>query len=148
MAKLVSKDEFQQWVFDMDDALDAFRQRFPADQRARLDFSPESLDVVEKWILDRYPSTAAMLADGEAETVDQLARYIGETFRKTLGGSWRMRQDDPDYVFHNLPIVVFGGKVGEDSPHSLATATADRRKGTYLSTILRNKQARRQAEGA
>lgn len=139
MATPTTQDDFQQWVFDMDDALDDFRQRVPADQRDKLDYSPASLDVAEKWILDTYPSVDAMLKPDQAQQVDGVARYIGETFRKALGGSWRINLEDPKQAFHGMPVVVFGSNLGEDSPQSLATATADRRTGTYLRQILEYK---------
>jgi hypothetical protein len=139
MAAPTTQDDFQQWVFDMDDTLEAFLGRLPAEKRQGLDYSVQSLDVIEKHIIDTWPSHQKMLEEGQAQAVDEVARYIGETFRKNLGGSWRIHLDDPDRAFHGLPVVVFEGKLSEVSPHSLATATAQRRRGTYLRTILQNK---------
>jgi hypothetical protein len=92
---------------------------------------------VEQWILDRYPNTDAMLVEDESRIVNRLACYIGETFRKTLGGRWSMRLDDPKFAFHGLPILIGGkGLATPECPLTLATASADRRRGNYMRTIL------------
>jgi hypothetical protein len=33
------------------------------------------------------------------QVLDGVARYIGETCRKHLGGRWQIRLDDPRYAF-------------------------------------------------
>jgi hypothetical protein len=132
-----TREDFQFWLADMDSALERFLSEVPRAITDRLDFSPESLDAVEAWILERYASTQAMLAPGESRIVDGLARYIGETFRKAIGGKWELRLDDPRYVFHGLPqLTGFSEKPTPVAPISLATATADRRTGNFLSSVL------------
>jgi len=132
-----TRDDFESWLVDMDDALERFFDALPGEVSERLDYSPTSLDVLEKWILDRYESTDQMLPSSEATTVDGLARYIGETFRKAIGGRWGIRLDDPKYVFYGLPeIIGYADKPTSLCPISLATASADRRAGKYLSGVL------------
>jgi hypothetical protein len=132
-----TRDDFESWLVDMDDALERFIDALPQEVAQRLDYTPGSLDALEKWILDRYESTQQMLAASQATTVDGLARYIGETFRKAIGGRWGIRLDDPKYVFYGLPeIVGYSDKPTSLCPISLATASADRRNGRYLSGVL------------
>ena len=132
-----TRDDFESWLVDMDDALERFFDALPSEVSERLDYSPASLDVLEKWILARYESTDHMLPASEATTVDGLARYIGETFRKAIGGRWGIRLDDPKYVFYGLPeIIGYSDKPTSLCPISLATASADRRSGKYLSGVL------------
>jgi hypothetical protein len=123
----------------MDDTLDRFLASVTPDERRLLDYSLESLDVVERVILLKYPSTAAMLARDQAASANEIACYIGETFRKSAGGKWTIRLDDPKFVFYGLPILVGGkGFKTPECPLTLATATADRRRGNYLRTNLTN----------
>jgi hypothetical protein len=132
-----TRDEFESWLVDMDDALERFVDGLPREVSQRLDYTPSSLDALEGWILDRYESTDQMLAASQAATVDGLARYIGETFRKAIGGRWEIRLDDPKYVFYGLPeIMGYSDKPTSLCPISLATASADRRSGRYLSGVL------------
>jgi hypothetical protein len=138
MREAIKKHEdFQYWLANMDDALERFADGLPAEVRNQLSFSPDSLDVVESWILERYASTQEMLAPSESRAADGLARYIGETFRRALGGRWEIRLDDPKYAFHGIPqLTGFWDKPTPVCPLSLAAASADRRTGRFLSGVL------------
>ena len=50
-----------------------------------LDYSMQSLDDLEAWILAHYEDHHALIAD--RKMLDYLTVYIGETFRKHLGGN-------------------------------------------------------------
>lgn len=77
-----------------------------------------------------------MLDPAEADQVDGIARYIGETLRKTVGGHWDIRLDDPKYVFYGLPeLTGFGPRSTPVCPLTLATTAADRRTGKFLRGI-------------
>jgi hypothetical protein len=137
--QVISRDDFEEWLFNMDDVLDEFIGSFPESERQQLNFTPESLDLLEQWILARYPNVNAMLDSKEAQTVDALARYIGETFRRKLGGHWDIRFDTPKYVYYGLPELRGNSKKSTpECPHTLATASSDRRTGCYLRTVLQN----------
>lgn len=131
------REDLQYWLADLDDALQRFLDGLSSEVAARLDFSPGSLDVLEAWILNKYASTQEMLPPSESRLVDGLARYIGETFRKAVGGHWEMRLDDPKYVFHGIPqLTGFWEKPTPVCPLPLATASANRRTGRYLGGVL------------
>jgi hypothetical protein len=137
------RDHFDDWLIDMDDAIDRFLNALPGNVRERLDFSPESLDVLERWLLERYPSLDAALAESEKDTLDGAARYVGETYRRTLGGRWDIELDDPKDVNYRLPVLTgFKGEYSRQSPVTLVTASLDRRAGSYLRTVLQNIQRR------
>ena len=142
------RENFQYWLAEMDSALERFLESLPPGVSQRLDFKPESLAVVEEWIIERYPSISAMLALSEREIVDGLARYIGETFRKVIGGRWEIRLDDPNYVYHGRPqLTGFSDTPTPISPHSLATASADRRTGRFMSGVLSSYLRDQQRQG-
>lgn len=139
---LTNRDDFEYWLMDMEDALDRFLSRLPSHIKKQLDFSPSSLDTLEAWILDIYPNTPAMLERDQSQIVDGAARYIGQTFRKAIGGRWDIELNNPEYAFFGVPILILtsaGGKSTTDCPLTLATASADRRTGKYLRTVLENK---------
>ena len=139
LSNVTTRDGFEYWLASLDDMLEVFLSRLPAEGRARLDFSPESLDVLEAWILTRYSATGAMLVSTERDVVNGLACYIGETYRKAVGGHWDICLDDTKSVFYGLPILVWNdGKPKSECPLTLATASANRRTGKYLRTVLQN----------
>ena len=107
---------------------------FDADERSKLDFSLNSLDIVEAWILGRYSDTDLMLPESESQTVNRLACYIGETMLRLKGGRWEL-QLNPDDVFYGVPVIARpDGDV--ECPLSLATASADRRTGDFLRSVV------------
>jgi len=136
---IMQRDGFNYWLAEMDDALDRFLMIFAPDVRPRLDFSEESLDVVERWLLEQYAGPEALLAESARDVLDGASRYVGETFRKRIGGRWEIRLDDPQYAFYGLPqLTGFSDQPTPICAHSLVTAAADRRTGSYLRTVLQN----------
>jgi len=137
LKEMNSEEQFQDWLAHMDDALEAFLARLPAEVRDRLDGSPESLGVLEAWLLERYPTMDAILEDEEASHLDGAARYVGEVFRTALGGHWRLRLDDPKYAFHGIPELWFLEKKDTPlAPPALVTASLDRRTGKFFSLVF------------
>jgi hypothetical protein len=140
--QLKDEEDFQYWLIHMDDALDEFMSSLPEDVRAKLDFSIDSLTDVENLILNRYKTPEEMIAPGETSTLDGFARYIGETIRKNVGGSWQLRLDDPKYVYYGLPqITGYSERPTPVSPIAMATTAAARRTGSYLRGVVEGMKA-------
>lgn len=140
-------DSFEMWLADMDDALDRFIQSVDPGTARLLDYSPSSLAPLEKWILERYSTPDAMLAPPESRTIDGIARYVGETIRKEIGGRWEMRMDDPKYAYYGLPqLTGFWDKPTPLCPATMATALVDRRTGTFLANVLASYQKQKLAK--
>lgn len=136
---LVTRDDFDMWVFHMDDALAEFLEQLAQGVRARLDYSPASLDVLEEWLLERYPNPSAFMQPSESRVLDGAARYIGETCRKKAGGHWTIDLQDQKNAYFGLPVLT--GYRSPAAPISLATASTHRRTGSYLRTVLENIKA-------
>jgi hypothetical protein len=132
-------DQFEFWLMDMDDALERFRQELPLDDRDRLDYSAESLDFVEALALSGYPGVQEAKAPTEAKRIDQLARYVGQVFRKHLGGKWSIDFSDPKNAFYGLPqLSGLDGQRAQVCPLTLITASLDRRTGKFLRMVFEN----------
>jgi hypothetical protein len=65
-----------------------------------LDFSLASLDGLESFALER-------LDRGEEDNSfkNRAARYLGETFRRNVGGKWEIAVDGPEYMNFKLPVL-------------------------------------------
>lgn len=139
----LSRDDFEFWLLDMDDQLESFALAVPANLRAKLDYSPRSLDELERWLIDRYSSHTDLLKPEAALILDGASRYIGEVFRKRIGGRWDIRLDDPKYAYYAMPqLTGFAAKSTPICPVSLTTASINRRTGNYLHGILNNMEKR------
>jgi hypothetical protein len=137
-------DKFEVWLADMDDALERFLNTVPSSVGESLDFSPGSLAPLEQWIPDRYPTVESILRPAESQVVDALARYVGETFRRSLNGRWEIRFDDPKYAFYGLPQVTTSSRSPTPiAPITLVSAAAERRSGQFLENVLAGIIARR-----
>lgn len=129
--------EFEMWVTEMPDALEAFARALPADVAAGLDGSRSSLTIIEAWLLASYPNVPAFM---EANIVlfDGAARYVGEVFRAVLGGHWDISFASEKDINYGVPVLVgYPGQETPLSPHRLTSAATDRRTGVFLTTVLR-----------
>lgn len=129
---------FQEWLGVMDDSLEYFITMLPPEVGRRLDYTPESLDVLEGWVLDRYAGVDAIMAESELLDLEYMARYVGETVRRSIGGEWRIAYDDPKAAHYGVPEIRFAEKVPPLAPKYLVTASVDRRTGQYLRMVVTN----------
>jgi hypothetical protein len=132
-----SREDFEYWLATIDAFLEEFKEKFPAAERGKLDFTPESLDVVEAWILSTYADTDDMLRSSESRRVNGAACYVGEVFRKIGNGKWTVNLEDRDFAYYGMPIIAAPRKDAE-CPLTVVTTAADRRTGKFLRTLLNN----------
>jgi hypothetical protein len=102
---LSREDRFEYWLIDMDDAIDRFFACLPKHVRTSLDYSPEYLRVLEAWLLENYPTVAAIKNESQMHALDGAARYIGELFRHHLGGKWFIDYSDSTNIFYGRPQI-------------------------------------------
>ena len=98
----------------------------------------QSLDDLEAWILAHYDDHHALIAD--RKMLDYLTVYIGETFRKHLGGKWFIDLKNKKNAYYSMPVLTdpsYRGVVYK-SPMTFATACISRKDGQYISRILKN----------
>ena len=137
------KERFADWMDGMDTVLDEFMADLPDEVSDKLDYSLESLDVLEAWFVDRYASTKELRADDDVRPWDGATRYYGQVLVKQLGGRWA---DAPEG-----PPQIRGIGLGDDGPPIipmlLVSSTLARRTGTQLRTVAENNLKAQQARG-
>jgi len=133
-----AQENFQDWIFYISDKMDYFITEFAKENHLKLDYSIESLDEIEKWLLDNFDTINAIKEN--PEILDLLTIYIGETFRKHISGKWFMDLENKDNAYYHMPVLTNPEYKGTKykSPLTYATACIDRKKGSYISTILQN----------
>lgn len=94
----VDVKRFQKFIFEMDDVMEVFLA-FAMSKGFRLDYSISSLDDLEVFI------DASGDGARESELLNRCSRYLGEVFRKNLGGSWDLCLDDPKNINYRLPVI-------------------------------------------
>lgn len=135
--KFSDQDRFEFWLMEMDVSICRFLDYLPEGEAKRFDFSVDSLSCLESWLISRYDGPMEIMRPTEAEVHDGAARYIGETFRKNLGGKWKIDFADKKNVFFGVPqINEMKGQVAQFCPHALVTTLLDRRRGDFLVAIF------------
>lgn len=131
-----TQEDFQEWIFFISDKMDKFTDTFAKDNHLILDYTLASLNDVERWILDNYSEIKELLAD--KVTLDRLTIYIGETFRKYIGGKWFMDLKNKKNAYYSVPVLTDPSYRGDVylTPMFFATASINRNKGNYISSIL------------
>lgn len=141
-----SRELFEDWLAEMDHALEGFAALGLPDQVTARPHSRDALEQLEAVVLSRYPDREALVA-ARGPWVDGAVRYVGETFRRAFGGRWEYSTDPGDAVV-GRPYVRLDTAPGVAfSPfHALAMAVTDR-SGDVLARTW-DAQARDLAEGA
>lgn len=136
-----TRDDFEFWLFEMDDCLAEFICSLPTDISAKLDYSADSLSILETWLLSQYENVHKVLKDSEKLTLDMTARYVGETFRKKLGGIWNIDLKNKKNVYYRMPVIERPGSWIE-CPITLVAASTDRRSGNFMAGVLNSLASR------
>lgn len=94
-------EKFEYFLFEMDDVLTMFLEEVSTQlHNCHLDFSLDSLCCTERFLLQICKE------DPDLEMhINRVARYIGEVFRKTVGGKWELCLKDPKYLYYGLPVI-------------------------------------------
>ena len=94
-----------------------------------------SLDVLEAFLLGRYPTVEAGLTLDQRGVLDAAARQVGLVLILGIQGArWDINLENGKDVYYRLPVVALpDGSV--ECPISMVTAALDRRTGSYLSAI-------------
>lgn len=132
-----TQEDFQEWIFQIEFKMDYFTSDFAQEQNLTLDYSMQSLDDLEAWLLTHYDNHHVLMED--KKLLDYLTVYIGETFRKHLGGKWSIDLKNKKNAYYSMPVLTDPSYRGEVyiAPMTFATACISRKDGQYISRILK-----------
>lgn len=138
MDQMSSKEKFQLWLMDMDDAIKRFVEAVPANLQRSLNGSDESLSALEQWVLTIYANPAQATLVSESTAVDGAARYFGEIVRVRTNSKWAIELENAQSAFYGIPVLKGGTLKTTLCPLTTITASTERRTGTFFATILDN----------
>lgn len=103
--KIEAKEIFDEWTTFIEDRVDAWSANAPEEIVKYLDYSPESLKEIEKYILSKYNKENLSDPENKIE-IDALVSYYGETLRRNIPNSiWHIELDDETDAFYKSPAV-------------------------------------------
>lgn len=135
-----TKENFQEWIFLISDKMDYLTSVFAEEQGLMLDYSLKSLDQLEKWLLLHFEDPSEIIVDDKAELLDYLLIYVGQTFRQYIGGQWYIDLENKQNAYYSMPVLTdkhYKGTIYK-APMLLITASINRKKGNFISTVLKN----------
>jgi uncharacterized membrane protein (UPF0182 family) len=99
------EDNYTWWLNIMPDEMPRL-SILPKEIRDRLDYSLDSLDVIERYILSNY--TVDELKDRRNKFArDLFVRYIGETFRKNVPDLyWSFEAENEKDAYFGIPVLM------------------------------------------
>lgn len=124
-------DTFIEWTTFTEDRINQWKKNIPNEVSSKLDGSPESLLILEKFLLDNY--TLEDQKDKEKRpSLDAIVSYVGDLIRKNIPETvWKIELEDETNLFYNLPYLVF--KLGVPlSPHNLVQDALAEKKGSVM----------------
>ncbi|UHO40356.1 hypothetical protein H5J24_10460 [Chryseobacterium capnotolerans] len=136
--KNITIEDFEEWIFALSDKEEEFKEIFKNENNIDLDYSIDSLDYVEKWLLEKFKTKENLLAEENKEIFDLIVSYIGGVFRRNLEGKWEIDLKNEKNAYYRLPVIVNEQVPSPVSPHTLITASFSRNKGNFISTVLKN----------
>jgi hypothetical protein len=138
--RVSSQEEFRAWLDAMPERIEKFLQTLPDEIQGQLDYSIASIDILEKWLLEKYSGLKPLRDDlakgtGKYSVIDGAGCYVGETFRKEFGGEWVIELKDQEYAYLGIPGI---GKFRSLQippivyPITWVTTSIDRRFGNFI----------------
>jgi len=138
MRSIKEREEgFQYWIFSISDDLEDLVEELK-EKGVSLDFSRDSLDTLEKWVLTNFESKEELMKEENKFLLDKISKYIGEVFRAQLDGKWNIELKNEKDVYYNLPIITGDNIFHPVAPLTLVTACIRRNKGNYISNVLQS----------
>jgi hypothetical protein len=103
--RMTTDEEFKAWLESKDARLNDFLASLPPALQNQLDYSIESANALEAWLLEKYPEYKLALDAKEFPIIDACGIYVGEVFRKVLGGEWTIELKDEEYAYLGIPGI-------------------------------------------
>ncbi|EGV43084.1 hypothetical protein BZARG_3069 [Bizionia argentinensis JUB59] len=127
----IKKENFIEWTTFIEDRVNNWTLNAPKKLVDVLDYSPESLKVIEKYILENYTRETLGKPENKS-TIDAIISYYSEVFMRNLPNSiWHIELEDENSVDFNLPCIKtpIGTLV---NPYYLIKRVMAKNKGTFL----------------
>lgn len=130
--RLHSQEDFQIWLAKEVEV----REELETLLGKELSLEPESLDVLEAFLLRRYRDPQDILQLEARPVLDAAARHVGLVMVLNVDGSeWEIDLKNTDKLYYALPIIRLPDG-GEECPLATVTTALERRTGEYLRTVV------------
>jgi hypothetical protein len=98
-------DLSDEWRTKIAGAIKYLKVVLPSQISNKLDYSTMSLNVIEAWLLARYPMAEDVLDEPDADLFHAAVIYVGETYRRHLSGEWHTHLSEPDRERTEIEVI-------------------------------------------
>ena len=135
------EDNYTWWLNIMPDEMPRL-SILPKAIRDRLDYSMDSLDLIEDYIRENY-SAEELKERKNRYARDLFARYIGETFRKNMSELfWSFESGNEQDEYFGIPVLAsIGGTVPPMTPTVWVTELIAQREAHFLRSRVKSLKA-------
>ncbi len=129
------QEKLQQFIFEIDDILEKFIDDL-AEKGYNLDYSFESMNVLERFMLDENITNT----DKDLDVRTDCWIYLGEFFRKvTKKGKWEISMNDENTINYGLYVIAnYNDKGTEFVPMRYIKAFILKKKLGLLKSVIIN----------
>lgn len=133
--KKQKEEDFMMWITFLPDRVIEFKQKLPPETSQLLDESPDSLEVIETYIINNY-NLDSFQSSNNNEFVVGFISYIGEVFQKNLpNAKWTINLDNEDDIIYKHPAIR-SDKFAPFSPFELLLPMFHYKRGNLVKSIF------------
>lgn len=129
-----TKDEFEYWLFHKNNHEQAFIEFMKMFHKIDLDYSSDSVNLLENWFLNRYTDLDSALRYDQISILSGASLYVGSYLHDKIGGKFTIEVNDKDNVYWGIPMVKNLKKY--EVPLVLITTSIDRRLGNFINSRI------------
>ncbi len=139
--KKEKRENFEAWVLMIDDRLLDWFQFLSEEQKSKFDYSVDSLDEIEKYLIGKYKLEDLRDSRNKME-IDAAASYIIKVFFLNWPNpKYTIELDDEKNILFNRPAVITEPQIGMAfSPYQILPSTLNLRRVGGFRKILESKK--------
>ena len=123
----------QEWLDDIPTRIQYIMEKFPESIKTKLDYTNESLNKLEDYLIRNFTTEEVMKDDYFLEC---LATYFGESYIKLIQGSiWKLETDIKDVNYNKMYFCV-PNTIAWGEPCYAIIVALRRKTGNYLQSFI------------
>lgn len=131
-------EDFEWWITCIPDKIEALKNETPTNVSEKLDYSLDSLLLLEEFIIKSYSADFLKSENGKL-VLDRLASYIGSTMKKLIPSlKWHVELKNEDDIYFALPVLI-DSVLPPLCPHKLPITACLKGKGNVIMKKVANR---------
>lgn len=132
------EEDFEWWITCIPDKIEKLKSELPKKVSEKLDFSLESLDILEGFIIKNF-TVDYLKSEHGSDILDRFSSYFGSSIKKLIPSTkWHCELENDKDIYFGLPVLISSSDSAL-SPYHLPITAIIRKKGDFISTIVKKR---------